>query len=96
MPEFQKLADKYREDPEVAILTVNAWDSRPKLDTWLSRNPHDLRILLDDGYVTDTRVESFPTTWFLDRTGRLAYILVGNEGNLVEEDSWLIEDLKRR
>jgi hypothetical protein len=54
-----------------------------------------LRILVDDGYAEDAGVSSFPTTWFLDRAGRLQYRINGNTGDLVEEDSWLIEELKK-
>ena len=53
-------------------------------------------VLLDDGYVTaHADVRAFPTTWFLDRQGLIAFEKVGWSQELVEEFSWRIEALRR-
>ena len=80
----------------MTILSIDTWDSPAQIRRWLEQNPHDMEILLDDGYAEKAAVNSFPTTWFLDRAGRLQYWLNGYRVDLVEEDSWIIEELKRR
>lgn len=95
MPEFQKLVDEYRDDREVAIVSVDTFDSVPALEKFLKKNALTLPVLLEDDYVDRAKIDSYPTAWFLDRKGFLRYSASGS-GNLVEEYSWLIEDLKRR
>ena len=51
--------------------------------------------LLDDGYIKEqTNIRSFPTTWFIDRTGLVAYVQEGLTPKLLEEFSWRIESLR--
>jgi hypothetical protein len=97
LPALQALVDKYRNDPDVAIVSIDTWDPPQQLKHWLEKNPQDMRILLDDGYAQNIHLSTFPTTWFLDRAGVLRYRLTGGSPeNLVEEHSWLIEELKKR
>ena len=96
MPYFQRLVDKYRHDPAVVVLSIDTYDALPILQKWIREKAYTFPVLLDDGLVYDARVESFPTTWFLDRRGRIAYIQIGSDQNLVEEFGWRIEDLKHR
>jgi thiol-disulfide isomerase/thioredoxin len=96
MPDFQKLVNKYRDDPEVAIVSIDVFDPAPKLEKWLKQNAVTVPVFLESDYVDKARIDTFPTTWFLDRDGLLHYVLNDADGNLVEEASWLIEDLKRR
>ncbi len=52
-------------------------------------------VLLDDGYVNQqAKVTAFPTTWFLDREGRIVFKKIGWTKYLVEEFSWRIEALR--
>ena len=96
MPYFQRLVDKYRHDPAVVVLSIDTYDALPILQKWIREKAYTFPVLLDDGLVYDARVESFPTTWFLDRRGRIVYIQIGSDQNLVEEFGWRIEDLKHR
>jgi thiol-disulfide isomerase/thioredoxin len=97
LPDIQRLAVKYKDDPQVAILSIDAWDPMPKLQKWMQENAVSVPVLFDDSYINQkAKVDTFPTTWFLDRQGLLNYAFSGNETDLVEEDSWLIEDLKSR
>jgi hypothetical protein len=96
LPAFEALVDKYRNDPDVAIVSIDTYDPPGQLKHWLEKNPHDMRIVLDDGYADRNGLSTFPTTWLLDRGGRLQYRFTGDSENLVEEHSWLIEELKKR
>ena len=97
LPALQALANKYRNDPEVAILSIDTWDPPAKLKHWLEKNPTEMLVLLDDGYADRIGLGTFPTTWFLDRAGVLKYRLTGGDPeNLIEEHSWIIDELKNR
>jgi hypothetical protein len=51
-------------------------------------------VLLDDGYVTRAKVQAFPTTWFIDRDGRVAFEHVGASDVVFEEFVWRVELLR--
>ncbi|HEX8172053.1 MAG TPA: redoxin domain-containing protein [Thermoanaerobaculia bacterium] len=93
MPEFQKLAAKYASDPRVAVLTINNDNDPPQVRKWMAAHKYDFRVLLDDGYA-GKHIGGFPTTWFVDRDGRLAFVQSGWSARLVEEFTWRIEALK--
>jgi tetratricopeptide (TPR) repeat protein len=94
MPEFQKLHERYKNDPDVLILTINNDDNLDTARNYMKENKYDFKVLIDDGYVTKMGVQSFPTTWFIDQSGRKAYIKEGWTEKLSEEFSWRIEALR--
>lgn len=94
MPDFQKLSDKYKGDPEVAIVTINNDFNSEDVREWLKKHNYNFGILLDDGYVKDAGIRAFPTTWFLDKQGRLGFVQAGWSEKLLEEFSWRIEELR--
>ena len=94
MPDFQKLHEHYRDDPEVAILTIDNDSDPEQVRGWMKKRGFDFPVLLDDGYVARVGVQAFPTTWFLDRKGRKAFVLESWTKQLVQEYSWRIETLK--
>ena len=60
----------------------------------MKKKQFDFPVLLDDGYVRKAGVVSFPTTWFVDRQGRIVFVQEGWSKHLVEEFGWRIEALK--
>jgi hypothetical protein len=94
MPEFQKLHERYKNDPDVLILTINNDDSLDTARNYMKENKYDFKVLIDDGYVSKMGIYSFPTTWFIDQSGRKAYIKEGWTERLTEEFSWRIEALR--
>jgi thiol-disulfide isomerase/thioredoxin len=94
MPEFQKLHERYKNDPDVLILTINNDDSLDTARNYMKENKYDFKVLIDDGYVSKMGIYSFPTTWFIDQSGRKAYIKEGWTEKLTEEFSWRIEALR--
>jgi thiol-disulfide isomerase/thioredoxin len=95
MPEFQRLHEQYRDDDEVAIVTINNDDDWEMARAWMSEQGYDFTMLRDDGYVVrDARITGFPTTWFVDRDGRIAFQQRGWTEKLAEEFSWRIEALR--
>jgi thiol-disulfide isomerase/thioredoxin len=95
IPDIQKLHEKYKGDATVAILTLDNDPDPAVLRQWLDKNKYNFTTMLDSGYVDKAGVRSFPTTWFIDQQGRIAFTKVGWSEKLVEEFSWRIEDLRQ-
>jgi thiol-disulfide isomerase/thioredoxin/predicted Zn-dependent protease len=95
LPEYQKLLEKYASDTGIAILTI-ANDLNPEAPRALmGQRKWTFPVLIDDGYVADrAKITAFPTTWFLDRQGRLVFVKVGSSEKLLEEFSWRTEALR--
>lgn len=47
-----------------------------------------------DGYVNKAGIQGFPTTWFLNREGQIAFLKLGWTKELEEEFGWRIEALR--
>lgn len=94
MPEYQQLSKKYAKDPSVAILTINNDSEVATVRKWMGEQKYDFAVLLDDGFVRRNTIQSFPTTWFIDPNGKIAYEKVGWTQKLLEEFSWRVEELK--
>lgn len=95
MPDYQALVKKYKDDPKVAVLTINNDADLDKVRKWMKDHKYDFDVLLDDGWVGKQTVHSFPTTWFIDPKGRIAFEKRGWSEKLVEEFSWRIDALKQ-
>ena len=94
MPDLQKLHEKYRGDPRVAIMTVDTGDDPDKVREWMKQRGFDFPVLIDDGYVEKLRLRGFPTTWIVSPDGHKAYVVNGWSKRLLEEYGWRIEALK--
>jgi thiol-disulfide isomerase/thioredoxin/predicted Zn-dependent protease len=94
MPEFQTLSEKYAKDSDVVILTINNDGNASMVQNWMKEKRYDFTVLLEDGYNSRVGIRSYPTTWFIDKEGRIAYIKRSYSSSLVEEFSLRIEDLK--
>ncbi len=76
MPELVKAADA---DPELALLAVNVQEARPPVEEFAATFAMDLPVVLDsDGKVRNLyRVPGLPTTYFVDRAGKISAVVVG-------------------
>ncbi len=94
MPEFQQLHKKYATDKDVAILTI-AEDEIEPLKKFMIDNKYDFPVMIDsDVYLSEAGINVFPTTWFIDKNGKISYIKIGSSPKLLEEFSWRIEALR--
>jgi tetratricopeptide (TPR) repeat protein/peroxiredoxin len=94
MPDYQRLTDAFADDPDVLILTINNDADPDEVREWMAEHGYTFPVMLDDGFVSRAGVRAFPTTWFLDREGRVAFEQIGYTEGLVEEFTWRIEDLR--
>ncbi len=97
LPLIQRLYQKYRSDPGVALVTID-YDPDPRaVRPFVAARRLGFPVLLDDGFAT-RNIRGFPTTWFVDRDGRIAYELrglrVGELDDMVEQLVWRIESLR--
>jgi len=95
MPELQQFYDKYKNDKSVAIFTISNDKDLAELRDWMGKRKLTIPTLFDDGYVAKlAAIQAFPTTWFIDNTGKIQFKAVGNSGALVDEWSWRLEATK--
>ncbi|MCU1347004.1 MAG: resA 6 [Acidobacteria bacterium] len=94
LPDLQALIRKYANDPEVRIVTINSDGDIDKVRSWMATKKYDFPVLMDDGWINKTGLHSYPTTWFLDPKGRIAFSKTGWSEKLVDEFTWRIEALK--
>jgi thiol-disulfide isomerase/thioredoxin len=97
MPELQQFYDKYRGDSSVSVLTISNDKDLQDLKDWMTKRKLTIPTLWDagnPGYVGSTGVAAWPTTWFIDRDGKIQFTAIGNSGALVEEWSWRLEAMR--
>jgi thiol-disulfide isomerase/thioredoxin len=94
MPEFQKLATQYAADSGVRILTIDNDPNTDELKAWLEKKGYTFTTLIDDGYLRRSNISAYPTTWFLDATGRVVFTKTGWSEKLIEEFGWRIDMIR--
>ncbi|WP_419941450.1 redoxin domain-containing protein [Candidatus Palauibacter sp.] len=94
MPEYQKFDLRYRDDPDVRVVSISNDASREVVEEYFARNGFDFQVLMDDGYVQRAGIGGWPTTWFVDRDGYVQFVKVGNTSKLDEEFSWRVEAIR--
>lgn len=94
-PGMQKAVDKYKNDPNVAFLFINTWQTEPNREKlvkdWAAANPnYSFNILLDTKNVKDEskfdvieqyKVEGIPTKFIVDGNGNIRFKKVGFSGS---------------
>jgi thiol-disulfide isomerase/thioredoxin/predicted Zn-dependent protease len=96
LPEYQQLKQKYAGDPRVVVLTVNNDGNPDQVRKWMRSKKYDFPVLLDNGFAQKAKVLAWPTTWFIDPQGRMAFKKEGWTEHLLEEFSWRIDALTAR
>ena len=93
--EGRKLAAGARATTELKAWLVLNDDNPADVPPWMKQKNYTFAVLLDDGYVAQkAKVTAFPTTWFLDREGKRAFVKEGWSEKLVEEFTWRIEAIR--
>lgn len=78
MPAFQEVYESYQDDGLV-ILAVNSSESDATIQEFMDEYDLDFTVLLDSRYQA-TRAyeqEAYPTTFFIDRQGRIQHTEIG-------------------
>jgi hypothetical protein len=91
MPELQKFYEKYKDSPNVVLLTIDAKDTLEEVKKYLADKKYTFPVLREGDYLSKVSILGFPTTWFVDRDGRIVFVKDGSSKHLVEEFSWRVE-----
>jgi len=86
LPQLQKLRREYSKHG-VRVYAVSVDEDRAQIPTFLAAARVDLPVLLDPGgFVLEDRLKlkQMPTTWVVDRNGRVRYTQESFDGNLDE------------
>ncbi|MCY3600504.1 MAG: redoxin domain-containing protein [Gemmatimonadetes bacterium] len=94
MPEYQKFDERYRDDAEVAVISISNDRTNDVIEEYLAKNNFDFTVLVDDGYVDRAGVYAWPTTWFVDREGYVQFVEIGTAMKLDEEFAWRVEAIR--
>lgn len=79
---------------EVVVLTVNAMDpTKEYLRKWLDQRGYDFPVLWAGGYTREVGVRGYPTTWVVDREGRIVFNVVGGTDHFAQEFGWRVDAL---
>lgn len=95
MPEFQTLYKKYENSPEVAVITINSEEDAETIQKFMTGKKYDFPVLMSGEYFSKNPVNAFPTTWFVDKHGKIVYTQIGYAKFLLEEFDWRIEELRK-
>jgi thiol-disulfide isomerase/thioredoxin len=94
MPELQLFSERYRGSEDIAVLTIACRDPGPEhVRDWMEKKGYDFPALMNDEYARPSGVRGYPTTWFVDREGNIAFEKVGTSFRLLEEFTWRAEAL---
>jgi thiol-disulfide isomerase/thioredoxin len=79
MPGFDKLYQSLRSDPDFVLLAVDSLEDAKTVRSFLDKNPYHFPVVLDtQGTATQTySVRAYPTTYLIDRQGRVIGGIVG-------------------
>lgn len=60
LPDYQKLYEKYNNDPDVVMLTIKNDQNVDEVLPWIKQKHYSFPVLLDDGFVATAEVTRFP------------------------------------
>ena len=95
MPEFQEFCNKFKNDPGVAVLTIDARDSVSTVQEFMAKKQYSFPVLLEGDYMPKARVVGFPTAWFVDSEGKKVFEQVGASKELIEEFTWRVSAMMK-
>lgn len=72
-PQFERVAARYATKPDVLFYALNCDDDESLVAPYLAEEKPKTPALFADGLDRLLRIDSFPTTVILDRTGRIAF-----------------------
>ncbi len=99
-PGMQKAQEKYKDDPNVKFVFVNAWenvkDVKKEVAEFIKKGayPFDVLFDLDNKVIGSYGVSGIPTKFIVDKKGNIRFTSIGFSGSadkLVDELSMMIE-----
>lgn len=76
----------------MALITVVTDEPSPQhVQEWMDVRGYTFPVLWDDGYTDRAGIEVSPTTWILDRDGRLVFDVEEKPGGWDQTVGWMVE-----
>ena len=74
----------------MVVLTINSKDgTKEQVQSWMDARGYTFPVLWGDGYFRRAGVRTFPTTWVVDRQGRIVFEWIGGAaGRFAQELGW--------
>lgn len=91
LPEIQKFADKFKDNPNVVFVAIDAKDSLDQVKNFMAEKKYNFPVLMEGDYLNTAKIQGFPTTWFIDRDGKKVFEKMGSSKRVVEEFTWRVE-----
>ncbi|MEP0823805.1 MAG: TlpA family protein disulfide reductase [Ignavibacterium sp.] len=85
-PTLQKIYDKYKGHPSIAILAVNTWENlkgeemKQHVRKFMEENKYTFPVVFDEGMVEKYGVEGIPTKFVIDQNGIIRFKDLGFAG----------------
>jgi peroxiredoxin len=93
-PGMQKAVDKFKDNPNVAFLFIDTWESgddrEQKVTDFIAKNNYSFNVLYDENrqkdgndfvVVQEFKVDGIPTKFIIDRNSNIRFKSVGYDGN---------------
>lgn len=86
-PGMQKMANKYKEDPNVKFIFIDTWerveDKKKTVQDFITSKKYTFDVLLDNDnkVVEQFKVEGIPTKFVIDKNGKIRFKSVGFSGS---------------
>ena len=77
-------------------MTINNDANLETIKKFMTGKKYDFAVLRDEKYLETVSLNAFPTTWFIDRDGKISFVKIGSSDKLTEEFGWRIEELKKQ
>lgn len=95
MPQLQQLHREHEHDPKVAVATINIDENDALVKRWMAANHIDVPVIVGTPKLAASAgVTGYPTTWFLDRDGRIVFAKLGGTKRLEQEFSWRVAAMR--
>ena len=96
LPHIQKLYERYR-NRGLTVLAISSDFDRARVAPFVRKNGYTFPVLFaDPGVQSDYDVRSIPTTYLVDRKGRLRFAQTGYGPDTETELDWALEQLLGR
>jgi thiol-disulfide isomerase/thioredoxin len=82
-PSLQQVYNKYKENSNVKILTMNTWENKVGKERedlvrkFIEENKYSFTVLYDEGFVEKYGVDGIPTQFIIDKNGRIRFKSLG-------------------
>lgn len=95
LPEYQKVYDMYKKNPDIVFLAASTDREKEKVQPYIEEAGYSFPYGFDEGLAAKFGVEGIPSLFIIGSNGNIRYKLVGfdPEKDFVQEMTWRIESL---